>query len=228
MAASPAVGVVSWHSEPGKQVNEYHNRVSEAGLEPVAMFETGQTLEGCAGLVLTGGVDIEPSLYGEPMHPRTKDCDPERDAFESALLREALERDLPVLAICRGHQLLNVVLGGSLLQHIEDWSHAAQQDEARTSAEHEVSVCGALCDLYGTERLLVNSRHHQAVTPERLAPGLETLAMSADGYVEGARLPQQRWVFGVQWHPERLEPQIGGFAPQSALLFHAFADAIRA
>jgi putative glutamine amidotransferase len=127
-----------------------------------------------------------------------------------------------------------VVLGGSLQQHIEDWSHASIKDPdaapgvERVSARHEVSVSGNLAQLLGTDRLEVNSRHHQAVTPERLAPGLEITAMSDDGYVEGMADPARRWLVSVQWHPERIDAFIPGFHEQSMKLFTAFAGAVEA
>jgi putative glutamine amidotransferase len=223
------VGVTTGEEE---RIERYLERVREAGLEPVTLNKPGQTLEGLAGLVLTGGVDVDPSLYGEERHARTQEPDPTRDAIEIALLREALDRDLPVLAICRGHQVLNVVMGGSLLQHIEDWSHSPVRDatdyDDRTSGRHEVDLRGVLRDLLGADRVEVNSRHHQAVTPDRLAPGLQVLSMSDDGYVEGTTDPSKRWLLSVQWHPERVDAFIPGFDEQSKKLFAAFAAAVEA
>jgi len=151
---------------------------------------------------------------------------PGRDAFELTLLRAALEQDLPVLAICRGVQLLNVCLGGSLLQHIDHPGHVV--DEGNASSWHEVSVVPAtrLYDVLGTERAMVNSRHHQAVTPDRLAPGLSVTAMSDDGLVEGVEGVSQRWLVGVQWHPERLDDEAPKFISDSIRLFHAFGLAL--
>ena len=213
-----------------ERIERYLARVRDAGLEPVTLNMPGQSLEGCAGLVLTGGVDIDPARYGEERHPRTQVPDPNRDDVEFALLREAMERDLPVLAICRGMQVANVVMGGSLLQHIEDWAHVPLKDapdyDDRTSARHEVAVSGLLEELFGAGRVEVNSRHHQAVTPDRLAPGLEVLAKTDDGYVEGAIDPSRRWFLCVQWHPEREDTFIPGFDEQSKKLFAAFADAV--
>ena len=226
------VGVTTGEDE-GVELTRYLDRVREAGLEPVVLNEPGQSLEDCAGLVLTGGVDIEPALFNEERHPRTQEPDPTRDEVEFALLRQALDQDMPVLAICRGHQVLNVAMGGTLLQHIDDWSHASIKDPSaapgtdRVSARHEVEVTGALAALFGSSRVEVNSRHHQAVTPDRLAPGLEVLAMSDDGYVEGMSDPSKRWLMSVQWHPERVDAFIPGFHEQSKKLFAAFAAAVQ-
>jgi putative glutamine amidotransferase len=220
------VAVSRWENVRGEQIEAYHRRLRDAGLEPVVFYEPGQSLKDCAGLVLTGGVDIAPALYGAVPHPETQAPKPDRDAFERELLLTALEADLPVLAICRGHQLLNVCLGGSLLQHIESGAHAAQRDEA--SREHAVTVApeSRLHGWLQAESIHVNSRHHQAVTAERLAPGLRIAGTTADGLVEAVESEKHSWVIGVQWHPERKEPQIEGFEAESKRLFTAFAAAV--
>jgi putative glutamine amidotransferase len=131
-------------------------------------------------------------------------------------------RDIAVLAICRGHQLLNVAFGGGLLQHLEDRAHRADyRTEGFPSGWHEVSIRegSRLRGALGDASALVNSRHHQAVTRERVAPRLEVVTRSPDGVVEGVESLAHRWVVGVQWHPERLEPQQDGFAQASTLLF---------
>ena len=226
MVSRPRVGIGSWDAIPSKQTQVYHDRVTEAGLDPVRLSHTGQTMEECVGLVLTGGVDVDPALYGEEPHRFTQSTILARDTFESALLHEALQRDIPILAICRGFQLLNVYLGGSLLQHIEGWEHAAQRDEARTSSQHTVSLSGQLSETLGASEAVVNSRHHQGLTADRLAASLEPLAFSSDGLVEAARGKEQRWLLGVQWHPERSEPHIPDFDSQNGQLFAAFAKAV--
>jgi gamma-glutamyl-gamma-aminobutyrate hydrolase PuuD len=192
----------------------------------VDVTDASQGLMVCDGLLLTGGVDVDPSLYNELPHAMTQTPVPGRDALELALLRAALEQDLPVLAICRGVQLLNVCLGGSLLQHIEQPGHVV--DEGNVSSWHEVSVQRGtkLYDVLGAGRVMVNSRHHQAVTPDRLAPGLRVTAMSDDGLVEGVEGTSQRWLVGVQWHPERLENEAVNFIEDSRRLFEAFALAV--
>jgi gamma-glutamyl-gamma-aminobutyrate hydrolase PuuD len=171
-----------------------------------------------------GGVDVNPKLYGEKRGPQTDRPHPERDTHEMALLQHALERDIPVLAICRGHQLLNVACGGSLLQHIEDGAHRWLEDG--DSTWHEIKVSDANSRLgrayHGQQRLRVNSRHHQGVTNERLAAALKPVAASHDAFVEAAESTSHRWVVGVQWHPERPEMR-----PDARPLFTAFVEACR-
>jgi putative glutamine amidotransferase len=227
----PRIAITRWEKVPGESIAEYHRRVLEAGGEPLDLcidFVVQRecccvdTLGGATGLILTGGVDVDPALYGETPHPRVKHTDRSRDEFELVLLRQALVHDLPILAICRGHQLLNVAFGGGLLQHIDGDGHRADyRCEGFPSRWHEVTIregsrLHAALDAVGA---LINSRHHQAVTPERLGPRLEVVARSPDGLVEGVESLAHRWVVGVQWHPERLEPQQDGFAQASALLF---------
>lgn len=230
--SAPRIGVTRWEDVVGERISAYHERVREAGgmeadLGPErACASAAALVRELDGLVLTGGVDLDPSLYGAAPHPKTNRPRPDRDAFERALLEEAIARDLPVLAICRGHQLLNVVCGGALLQHIEDGSHRAdyKAHPDGISRRHPVALTGRLADIYGVHELIVNSRHHQAVTSKTLAPPLRPLATSLDGLVEAVELPGQRWILGVQWHPERLEPEIPGFAEASRRLFAAFLE----
>jgi putative glutamine amidotransferase len=227
----PRVAVPRWLPDPGSaptaSQQNYLDCIREAGLEAVDLTDASATLSGCSGLLLTGGVDIDPALYGEQPHPRTEEVNRARDEIELRLLREAFASGLPVLAVCRGHQLLNVCLGGSLLQHVESGAHVSH--EAVTSSFHEIKIDAGskLRGIYETERLLVNSRHHQAVTPEGLAQGLKCTAVSDDGLVEGVESPAHGWVVGVQWHPERPEPEKEGFADSSRKLWEAFASAVR-
>ncbi len=225
MKSRPRIAVSSWDFAGGERSQLYCDRVLDAGLEPVLLGQPGQSLEDCAGLVLIGGVDVDPSLYREEPGPHTQTPDPARDGFESGLLHEAMQRDLPTLAICRGFQLLNVCLGGSLVQHIEGWAHATNRDEDKTSSHHQVKLSGLLAEVLDASEAVVNSRHHQAVTAECLAPGLEPLAASSDGLIEAARDQNHRWLLGVQWHPERTEPHLPDFDTQSLRLFRAFAQA---
>jgi putative glutamine amidotransferase len=227
----PRIAITRWEKVPGENIAEYHRRVIEAGGEPLDLcvefaVDRGlccvDILAGATGLILTGGVDVDPTLYGETPHPRVKHTDHSRDDFELVLLGQALVHDLPILAICRGHQLLNVAFGGELLQHIDGDGHRADyRSEGFPSRWHEVTVRegSRLHAALGTAGALVNSRHHQAVTAERLAPRLEVVARSPDGLVEGVESLAYSWVVGVQWHPERLEPGQCGFAESSALLF---------
>jgi len=229
----PRIAITRWEDVPGEHIADYHRRVLEAGGEPLDLCidfvvhrETCSldTLGGATGLILTGGCDIDPALYGETPHPRVKYTERSRDEFELVLLRQALVHDIAILAICRGHQLLNVAFGGGLLQHIDGDGHRADyRSEGFPSRWHEVTMRkgSRLHAALGGVDVLANSRHHQAVTPERLAPRLGVVARAPDGVVEGVESLAHRWVVGVQWHPERLEPQQDGFAHMSALLFQA-------
>lgn len=209
-------------------MRNYWDRLGESGLEVIDTTGPGGSLADCAGLVLTGGIDVDPSLYGEQRQPEVERINRPRDEFELTLLREALERDLPVLAICRGHQLLNVCFGGSLLQHVEPGVHSRHEGEVITSSFHEISLTegSKLAAIYGTDRIQTNSRHHQAVTPDRVAHGLAVNGLSDDGLVEGLESTAHRWVVGVQWHPESPETETPGFAESSRQLWDAFAAVV--
>ena len=227
----PRIGVTRWEEVPGEPIEQYWDRVREAGGEPIDLAHPGAPGDVDA-LILTGGVDIDPAHYGEAPHPKVRRTDPERDAFELGLLRAALDRDVPVLAICRGMQLLNVASGGSLLQHIEGRRHPADyRAEGYPSRWHSVRIVEGtlLHDILRETRFETNSRHHQGVTPDRLAPGLRLAATAEeagpDTIVEGLMSPAHRWVVGVQWHPERLEPDHPDFAPRMERLFSALAGA---
>jgi putative glutamine amidotransferase len=224
----PRVAVARWEDIPGERLHNYWDRLRESGLEVVDATGPGGSLQGCAGLVLTGGIDVDPFLYGEARQPEVEEVNRPRDEFELALLREALEADLPVLAICRGHQLLNVCFGGGLLQHVPGDAHRWQEDEPVTSSFHDVSFApdSKLLAVYGADRVNVNSRHHQAVTVDRVARGLVVTGTSDDGLVEGLESPAHRWIVGVQWHPERPELETPGFAESSRLLWGAFTRAV--
>ena len=219
----PRIAVPHWRAPTFERTQHYYESLRKAGGEPLVVDRPELPAE-VAGLLLTGGVDVDPHLYGEPPDPRTERPNKPRDSHERLLLQQALERDLPVLAVCRGHQFLNVALGGSLVQHIEGDGHRA--DDAGESRWHTVSPVdggGRLRAVYGDRRgLRVNSRHHQAVTAERLAPSLVSLAESPDGLVEAVESRGQRWVVGVQWHPERPEMH-----PAADALFAAFVAACR-
>jgi len=201
----------------------YAEALRLVGAEPLLVSpDHPRDLQGIAGLLLSGGTDVAPALYGR--HPDTRSDLPDeaRDALEWRLLREALERDLPVLAICRGMQLLNVAHGGTLLQHLE--GHSVRTPENPALPVHEVIVDPAsrLASILGPGPHPVNSRHHQAV--DRIGQGLVETAWSAgERVVEGLERPDRRFVVAVQWHPE---DQVSSHAAQRHL-FEVFAEALK-
>ena len=218
----PSIAVPHWRAPTFERTRYYYESLRQAGAEPLVV-EGPELPADAAGLLLTGGVDVDAQLYGERRRPGTDKPNRRRDAHELGLLRQALESDLPVLALCRGHQLLNVAMGGSLLQYVEGDGHRDDEGHSRWHAVTLAADGGRLGAVYGDDQeLRVNSRHHQAVTPERLAPSLSALAYSPDGLVEAMESREHVWVLSVQWHPERPEMQ-----PASAPLFAAFIAACR-
>jgi putative glutamine amidotransferase len=227
---TPRIAVTRSDTTPPAQYEPYWRRLRDAGLEPVDCVRPDAALDDCAGLVLIGGRDIDPALYHETPHPETQSPNRERDAMELRLLMAAFAAGRPVLAICRGHQLANVCFEGSLLQHIESGAHESLADAEGTSATHAVEIVrdSRLYEALGAQRLAVNSRHHQAVTPDRLGAGLRITALTDDGLVEGFESESHPWLVGVQWHPERIEPELSGFDAAMRRLFASFAAAVHA
>ncbi|HEV7584138.1 MAG TPA: gamma-glutamyl-gamma-aminobutyrate hydrolase family protein, partial [Solirubrobacteraceae bacterium] len=168
--------------------------------------EPDQLLELIDGLMLAGGADIDPSSYGREQHPQTVDTVPERDVFEIALARAAIARDMPVLGICRGMQLINVACGGTLVQHLPE--HLGHQEHRRVlgsfdGSDHDVVLTsGSLAArAAGEVDHATKSHHHQGV--DRLGEGLLVSGASTlDDLPEAVELPDRRFVLGVQWHPE--------------------------
>lgn len=163
-------------------------------------------LEAVDGLMVAGGADIDPALYGQEAHPRTVDTVPERDAFEISLVKGAIERDVPLLGICRGMQVINVALGGTLLQHLpERYGHDRHLAAMGTfeGADHEVDLVeGSLAARAAGETLhMTKSHHHQGV--DRVGEGLLVTGVSpVDGLPEALEVPGRSFALGVQWHPE--------------------------
>ncbi|MGH2757481.1 MAG: gamma-glutamyl-gamma-aminobutyrate hydrolase family protein [Actinomycetota bacterium] len=173
------------------------------GLDP----HDANPLEGACGLLVPGGGDIDPEWYGAERHPRTVNISHRRDTFERTLLAAALDQDIPVLAVCHGMQLLNVHLGGTLVQHLADDPTRLNHDRDRPRAEpaHQVRVKkdSILFDALGPHAP-VNSHHHQGL--ERVADGLEEIAWAEDDVLEAVVAEDHSWVVGVQWHPEAMAP----------------------
>lgn len=206
------------------EVEPYGQAMESVGAEYV--FEevrTGLTIGPSCGLVLTGGGDVDPALYGEIASPETEPPDPERDVVEAALIDEALAHDLPLLGICRGMQLLNVHRGGSLIQHLPTAIRHVRRTTDRSLPAHCVAIQPGtlLSGIARTETWQVNSRHHQAVA--RLADGFRVCASDPeDGTIEAIELHTRRFVLGVQWHPENQALN----DPEQRNLFKSFAAAL--
>ena len=237
----PVVGVTAWRGEfptyAGPQIlntleTQYSDAVVESGMIPL-IIPNGQSPDAASrivkavdGLLLTGGTDINPEMYGEGRE-RVEGDDIGVDRFEVALVREARAQGKPLLAICRGLQLINVALGGSLRQDVgrpgsahEPIEAGFDPDEAeqRRHAVH-LEEDALLADLFGSRELKVNTLHHQGV--DRLAEELIVEGRAPDGLVEAARYKGSWWALGVQWHPERLHSE------ERNPLFEGLEEAIR-
>jgi putative glutamine amidotransferase len=185
---------------------DYVDAVERAGGRPVLIPPTEdgveETLEIVDGIVFSGGADVDPELYGAARHPETDAPQARRDSGELSLLQAALEQDVPVLAVCRGIQLLNVARGGDLVQHLpEEVGHDDHKQVPGVFAEHPVEVKEGtrLAGMIGA-RSEVTSHHHQALG--RIGDGLVESAWAADGTLEAVEDPSRRFAIGVQWHPE--------------------------
>jgi putative glutamine amidotransferase len=222
MAERPIIGLCAaleqarwgaWNTAAHLLPRAYADAVQRAGgialllaPDPRAIEHPDELLDLLDGLILAGGSDIDPAAYGEAAHPQTVNTNPERDAFEIALAQRAVARDLPLLGICRGMQVLNVARGGTLLQHLPE-SHG-HDDHRRNSGsfdgnDHQVRLdAGSLAArAAGEETHRTLSHHHQAV--DRLGEGLVVTGHSElDDLPEAVELPGTRFVLGVQWHPE--------------------------
>lgn len=211
----------------------YLHAVQQAGGVPVALppqlssASMRQLAGDLQGLLLTGGGDMDPALFGETPHATLYDVAPARDTLETSVLHVALDRGLSVLAVCRGLQVLNVALGGSLHQDVgtdPGTQLAHSQKEPRDQPTHKVKLTPGcrLAATLGADELEVNSMHHQAI--KRLGRGLTAVAWAPDQIVEGAEIGDpSRFVLGVQWHPEELV----GHSEPARRLFAALVAAAR-
>lgn len=197
-----------------RRMADYVESVTRAGGEPVEVVPGAEAPEHILArvdaLVLTGGGDVDPALYGEAPHPTFQAAEDGRDAYEIALARAAMAKGLPILAICRGMQVLNVAMGGTLIQDIPSQVPGAlthSVPEPRFAIAHEVWVSSGsrlatlLADhMEDGETCHVNSRHHQSV--KQAAPGFEVTATAPDGVIEAMEQPGATFCVAVQWHPE--------------------------
>jgi putative glutamine amidotransferase len=237
MSKKPLIGVTFDSLETGDYSTSpwygfrknYCSAIVEAGGLPFPLVHDIELIEDYLslidGLVITGGGhDIHPTYYGsQEIHPTVK-LKPQRTAFELALAKDALDKNLPILGICGGEQVINVVLGGSLIQHIPDEVPGCLehlQTHSRYEPSHAVTISKGtlLHKIVGQTEIQVNSVHHQAVkTP---GPGVVINAIAPDGIIEGIEAPAHRFCLGVQWHPEFL------VTPQDKAILMAFIGATR-
>ncbi len=221
-ASRPAIAITTpfthasygvWHQQSAVLPAGYVDAVRQAGglavmvaPDPELVTDPNDLLARVDGLILSGGVDVDPSTYGAEPHPETKGCTPERDAFEIALVRRAVELDMPLLGVCRGMQLLNIAYGGTLLQHLpETFGHHEHRRVPGSfdEADHDVRLVPDSLAAVAAGELLhtTKSHHHQGV--DVLGEGLIVTGSSAiDELTEAIELPDHRFVLGVQWHPE--------------------------
>lgn len=215
--AKPLIGITTyvepaswghWNAEAALVPYDYVRAVERAGgravLVPPDEDGIDVVLDALDGLIFSGGNDMEPEEYGADAHPATTGTNPERDRGELALLEAALARDLPVLAICRGFEVLNVARGGDLVQHLpEIVGHEEHRETVGEFSEHSVRVdpSSRIGEIAGA----VKSHHHQGIG--RIGDGLRDVAWAADGTVEAIEDPEKPFVVGVLWHPEAGEDQ---------------------
>jgi putative glutamine amidotransferase len=233
LSGRPVVGIcaaverarwAAWDVEANVSQRTYSREVAGAGAQPVILPPSqemaeapGEVLDLLDALILTGGGDIHPSAYGAPADERTANTRPERDAFEIALCLAALERDLPVLGVCRGMQLMNVALGGDLVQHLDEAATHLHTPGQFSDHEVELEPGSLAARAAGGERISVRSHHHQGLG--RLGDGLVVSGRSTDGLVEAVELPNRAFALGILWHTEEDE---------GSAVVNAFVSATRA
>jgi putative glutamine amidotransferase len=232
----PSIGITIGYDDRRANLHvlrqDYVRSVEKAGGLPLVLCpgqpaDAREFLDHVDALLLSGGSDVDPALYARPPHQKLGLVIRERDDFELALCREALRRDLPLFAICRGHQVLNVATGGTLLQDLpsdlgsmED--HDPRGERWRDAHEVVIEPGTRLFEILGQETVSVNSFHHQAV--DDLGRGLRVSARSAGArVVEAVEMPDRHFVLGVQWHPEAYWDRPSGFRA----LFEALVTAAR-
>lgn len=227
-ARSPLIGITVGPREEGSPYvqtrSSYVHAVEVAGGLPVLIPPLGPDalealLERLDGIMFPGGADVDPAEYGEVRQPKTEVVSG-LDRLELAVARWALRSDVPTLGICRGQQVLNVALGGSLIQHLDD--HRQPGDRTALTQTLKVTPGSRLADVFGATRIEVNTMHHQAV--KEVARGLTAVAWAEDGTIEAMESHDHPWLLMVQFHPEELVD----FHAPSQRLFTAFVEACRA
>ena len=236
----PLVLTVGYHLRAGKvqgwrygayaMPEMYIECLARAGVTGVLLPQIEGTdpepiIESFSGLLLVGGGDVDPRLYGAERHPKLYGVDGRRDATEIALIRTAEHLGLPTLAICRGPQIMNVAFGGTLIQHLPDipgmLEHGAPLDGEPTTHETKLAESSRLFAAVGQNQVMCESHHHQGL--DRLGDGLVPVAWTGDGLVEGIER-EEGWTVAVQWHPERTAAS----DPAQQAIFDAFGEEVRA
>jgi putative glutamine amidotransferase len=215
----PKIGITVQPRRGMEYYVPYRRAVTAAGADPVDLVPGTTALPELDGLLLPGGWDVDPSFYGEPPDEKVVETDPELDETELSMFRQAREREIPVLGICRGQQVINVAMGGSLVQHLEGHEVRAH---GRSHLAHsiEVNPSSELGRAAGTHQIRVNSFHHQAI--RELAKGLHQTARGDDGTVEGVE-SDDGLIVAVQCHPEELTTDL----PWARNLFERFVARAR-
>jgi putative glutamine amidotransferase len=213
--ARPVVGITTyvepaawgpWNLPAALIPYDYVRAIEHAGARPLLVPPSDgaveETLDALDGILFSGGADLDPATYGADAHPETNGIRPERDRAELALLEGALARDMPVLAVCRGVQVLNVARGGDLVQHLPDVvGNSSHREVHGTFSEHPVQIDeGSRLGSVLGDRAPVMSSHHQGIG--RVGTGLREVAWADDGTVEAVEDPERRFALGVLWHPE--------------------------
>ncbi len=236
---SPLIGITAGHSKNKHGLPQIHlirtyvDSTIKAGGVPVIIpselhDQAWELLyEKLDGIILSGGADMDPATFGGEPHPTVYGMDHERDALEISLSRQVVEDKKPFLAICRGFQVLNVALGGTLYTHIDDHfdnkiQHDTNRERPRDYLAHEIKVEEGtkLSKILGNPILSVNSWHHQGV--KDIPPQLKVTAQSPDGLVEAMEIPEHPYAIAVQWHPEWMSED-----PAMNALFESFVEACK-
>ncbi len=219
MADKPRIGITTSPRKGDEYYNPYRRAVEAAGAEPVELPPGTPALPEVDGLLLPGGWDVDPAFYGEHKDEKVGPIDRELDETELQLFEQARSKEIPVLGICRGQQVINVAMGGSLVQHLDD--HDVRSFGRKHLAHNiEVDPGSELGQAAGKHKIRVNSLHHQAI--RKLAPGLHQTAKGEDGTVEGIE-SDDGLIVAVQCHPEELTID----APWARTLFERFVARAR-
>lgn len=230
---NPIIGITcghEWEDTERYYVNEaYIRNIVNAGGVPILIpyMESAKLeiiLDSIDGLLVPGGVDIDAKLFNQELHPESGKIDPLWDQLDLTMIKGSLVRELPILAICRGCQILNVVCGGTLIQDIASYIKRPvkhEQQAPKWYATHEIKLTKdtLLAEIFAVEQLRVNSFHHQSVA--ELAPGFCCSAVASDGVIEAIESTEHKFVIGVQWHPELMVE----YYPAFGNLFKQFVNA---